>query len=161
MEQGPADEPTSELLKRKKASPCIEGPFVIPGNWVWVSVGTLAEARLGKMLDKNKNSGTAYRYLRNANVHWFDIRLDELKSMLLEDRHVDEYTLRVGDVLICEGSHGIGRTAVWRDPSTDIVFQKALHRVLRRGNQIAPTSPYGLDVDLKARCPDERGRLHF
>jgi type I restriction enzyme S subunit len=34
-----------------------------------------------------------------------------------------------GDVLICEGGHGIGRTAVWRSDEPDIAFQKALHRV--------------------------------
>jgi len=37
--------------------------------------------------------------------------------------------LRTGDVLICEGGHGIARAAVWRAEEPDIAFQKALHRV--------------------------------
>ena len=42
---------------------------------------------------------------------------------------VEKYVLCDGDVLICEGGHGIGRTAVWRGKEPGIVFQKALHRV--------------------------------
>ena len=81
------------------------------------------------MLDQAKNSGKPYRYLRNTNVHWFDIRMDELKTMRIEDSEIDNFLLRDGDVLICEGGHGIGRTAVWRANEADFVFQKALHRV--------------------------------
>src|SRR4051794_27414584 len=81
------------------------------------------------MLDKAKNSGRPYRYLRNTNVHWFDVRMDELKDLRIEETEVEKYLLRDGDVIICEGGHGIGRTAVWRRPEADILFQKALHRV--------------------------------
>jgi type I restriction enzyme S subunit len=101
----------------------------LPAQWSWARVENVAEARLGKMLDKAKNSGTLYRYLRNTNVHWFDVRAAELKEMRLEDDEVEKYALRSGDVLICEGGHGIGRTAVWKQSEPGIVFQKALHRV--------------------------------
>ncbi len=84
---------------------------------------------LCKMLDKAKKSCKRFRYLRNTNVHWFDIRMDELKELKIEESEVEKYRLSRGDVLICEGGHGIGRTAVWRRDEADIVFQKALHRV--------------------------------
>jgi type I restriction enzyme, S subunit len=116
--------------------------FGIPGNagkdrldlelhdgWNWTMVENVAGARLGKMLDKAKNSGKLFRYLRNTNVHWFDVRTDELKELKIEESEVEKYRLIRGDVLICEGGHGIGRTAVWRRDEADIVFQKALHRV--------------------------------
>jgi type I restriction enzyme S subunit len=101
----------------------------LPAGWVWARVEDVAEARLGKMLDKAKNSGRSYRYLRNTNVHWFDVRTDDLKEIRIEGSEIEKYRLRSGDVLICEGGHGIGRTAVWRNEEGDVVFQKALHRV--------------------------------
>jgi type I restriction enzyme M protein len=126
--QDPNDEPVSELLKRKKLPRCPEGPFDLPGTWAWVSVGAIAEARLGKMLDKSKNKGTPRRYLRNINVRWFDFDLSDLLEMRFEDSELPEFELRSGDVLICEGGEP-GRTAVWDERGRDIYFQKAIHRV--------------------------------
>jgi type I restriction enzyme S subunit len=117
--------------------------MTLPVGWSWARVENVAEARLGKMLDKAKNSGKAYPYLRNTNVHWFEFKMGELKSMQIEEFEIDNFLLRKGDVLICEGGHGIGRTAVWRANGTDFVFQKALHRV--RPGQF-------LDGDFFAHC---------
>ncbi len=91
----------------------------------WVRV---AEARLGKMLDKTKNRGVPRPYLRNINVRWFDFELDDLLEMPFEDDEVPEFTLRTGDVLICEGGEP-GRAAVWDNRRQGIFFQKAIHRV--------------------------------
>lgn len=135
--QDPADEPASELAH---GAPELEGRLnaEIPRSWRWVKVEEVAEARLGKMLDKAKNKGRPYAYLRNTNVHWFDIRLDDLKNIPLDDAEFEEYRLKNGDVLICEGGHGIGRTAVWRGAFENLVFQKALHRV-RPGPHLDPS----------------------
>lgn len=111
--------------------------FEMPFNWRWARVSEVASARLGKMLDKAKNRGSPYRYLRNTNVHWFEVRTGDLKQVPLGDDEVDEYLLRIGDVLICEGGHGIGRTAVWRGKQEPMAFQKALHRV-RPGDHLHP-----------------------
>jgi type I restriction enzyme, S subunit len=101
----------------------------LPRGWSWTRIRDVASARLGKMLDKAKNSGRHHTYLRNTNVHWFTIRLDELKEMRLEDEELPHYLLRPSDLLVCEGGHGIGRCAVWEERNTEMVFQKALHRV--------------------------------
>jgi type I restriction enzyme S subunit len=93
-----------------------------------VNVGAVAEARLGKMLDKTKNKGTLRRYLRNVNVRWFDFDLSDLLEMRFEDSELPEYALLSGDVLICEGGEP-GRAAVWDERVSDIYFQKAIHRV--------------------------------
>jgi len=37
-------------------------------EWTSIKVSSVADARLGKMLDKNKNRGVPTRYLRNINV---------------------------------------------------------------------------------------------
>jgi type I restriction enzyme S subunit len=143
MPQHPNDKPAS--VHRAHDAKELDGRLAadIPASWLWVSVEDVADARLGKMLDKAKNRGRPYPYLRNTNVHWFDVRLDDLKTILLDDSDFKEYRLRTGDVMICEGGHGIGRTAVWRGGSEDLVFQKALHRV-RPG-------PF-LDPDFFAYC---------
>lgn len=135
--QDAADEPAK--LRKFVDATLSEGKLDadIPPNWRWVRVEDVADARLGKMLDKAKNKGCPYPYLRNTNVHWFDIRLDDLKTILLDDAEFEEYRLKTGDVLICEGGHGIGRTAVWRDGPEGVVFQKALHRV-RPGKHLSP-----------------------
>jgi type I restriction enzyme, S subunit len=127
--QDPKDKPASERVFHDL--PDMDGRLnaEIPPSWRWVRVEDVAEARLGKMLDKAKNKGRPYPYLRNTNVHWFDIRLDDLKTIPLDDAEFEDFRLKNGDVLICEGGHGIGRTAVWRGASENLVFQKALHRV--------------------------------
>lgn len=127
--QDPNDSPSPNFVISEESLTndrlCID----LPGGWSWARVGDVAESRLGKMLDRAKNSGRPYKYLRNTNVHWFDIRTDELKTMPIEEREVENFLLKNGDVLICEGGHGIGRTAVWRQSRGEFVFQKALHRV--------------------------------
>ena len=75
------DEPTRELLKRRKIAVSSAGPFELPVSWAWVNAGAVAVARLGKMLDKAKNKGTPRRYLRNINVRWFDFDLSDLLEM--------------------------------------------------------------------------------
>ena len=72
--------------------------------------------------------GTLRRYLRNINVRWFDFDLSDLLKMRFEDSELPEFSLRVGDVLICEGGEP-GRAAVWDARRSDIYFQKAIHRV--------------------------------
>jgi type I restriction enzyme S subunit len=106
----------------------VAGPFDLPPRWHWSTVAQLGSARLGKMLDRAKNRGTPRRYLRNVNVRWFDFDLSALNLMPFEDRELDEFALRPGDVLICEGGEA-GRAAVWDGREDDIYFQKALHRV--------------------------------
>ncbi|EAV2690185.1 restriction endonuclease subunit S, partial [Salmonella enterica] len=144
--QDPNDEPASELLKRiakekaqlvkdgkiKKQKPLPpisdeEKPFEIPTNWEWVRFGTITTSRLGKMLDKAKNKGTPKKYIRNVNVQWDNISIDDVNEMKFEDNELSEFILRNGDLLICEGGEP-GRCAIWNKPG-EFYFQKALHRV--------------------------------
>lgn len=103
--------------------------LAVPEHWTCAQIGTVADLRLGKMLDNAKNAGRPQPYLRNTNVHWFRFELDSIKTMLVDDTELAELLLKSGDVLICEGGHGIARTAVWRGELDNVVFQKALHRV--------------------------------
>ena len=128
VKQGSDDEQVVALLERRKIATSRDGPFELPASWVWVNVGSVAVARLGKMLDKSKNKGTPRRYLRNINVRWFHFDLSDILEMRFEDSELPEFAIRPGDVLICEGGEP-GRAAVWDGPESNIYFQKAIHRV--------------------------------
>jgi type I restriction enzyme, S subunit len=138
--QDPNDVAVEESVKasREKAGLAVraltelssdESPFEVPESWRWVTVADVANTRLGKMLDKEKNRGESHPYLRNTNVHWFRFELESVKTMLFESAELHEYRVESGDVLICEGGHGIARSAVWDGQIPGIMFQKALHRV--------------------------------
>jgi type I restriction enzyme, S subunit len=155
VSQDPNDEPGSELLKRIRRErdklvregkikqgqtlPPVskdEGPFTVPQTWQWARVSEVADSRLGKMLDKAKNKGIPRHYLRNVNVRWFDFDLSNLREMKFEESELEEFSLRQGDVLICEGGEP-GRSAIWNEHNSDIYFQKAIHRV-RLFGEIVP-----------------------
>lgn len=89
--------------------------------------GEIMTSCLGKMLDKEKNQGEPRKYLRNINVRWLEFDLSDLLEMRIADSEIDRYSIRKGDLVICEGGEP-GRCAVWNDNET-IFFQKALHRV--------------------------------
>jgi len=166
--QDPTDEPASTLLqkirtekdrliatgqiKRDKPLPPItdeEKPFELPVGWEWVRLANIADSRLGKMLDKAKNSGRRYPYLRNTNVQWHHIDLDDIKEISLEASELAEYRLMPGDLLICEGGYP-GRCAIWRDPDREMYFQKALHRVRPRGGIAVELIAIALESDSRA-----------
>ena len=92
-----------------------------------IPFGKIIDARLGKMLDKEKNSGNYRKYLRNINVRWFSFDLSDLLEMRIEDDEIEKYSVSHNDLIICEGGEP-GRCAVW-DKQDSIFYQKALHRV--------------------------------
>ena len=80
------------------------------------------------MLDEQKNRGVFKPYLRNVNVRWGEFDLNDLRKMKFEDSEYDRYTVKSGDLIVCEGGEP-GRCAVWRDIGAEMKIQKALHRV--------------------------------
>ena len=98
----------------------------------FVAFGAITESRLGKMQDKEKNTGTPRKYLRNINVRWFSFELSDLLEMRISEDEVDKYSIQKGDLVICEGGEP-GRCAVWQD-NMPIFYQKALHRVRFKGD---------------------------
>lgn len=120
-----------ETLKKTKAQLSVYRQAVLKEAFEKVSarvlLGSISESRLGKMLDSEKNIGVPRRYLRNINVRWHSFDLSDLSEMPIEENEVGKYSLRKGDLVICEGGEP-GRCAVWE--SDDVIFyQKALHRV--------------------------------
>ena len=98
-------------------------------EWPTYRFSDVAVSRLGKMLDKRKQTGLwQRRYLANANVQWFSFDLQNLNQMDFDEADQKEFELRDGDLLVCEGGE-IGRCAIWHGELTDCYFQKAIHRV--------------------------------
>ncbi|MEO7413658.1 MAG: N-6 DNA methylase [Opitutaceae bacterium] len=94
-----------------------------------IALGEIAEVQLGKMLDRAKHTeGKLMPYLRNVNVQWDRIDASDLLEMYFRDDELEKFSLKPGDVLVCEGGEP-GRAAVWDGRLPDLKFQKALHRV--------------------------------
>lgn len=146
-ERDPADEPASELIKRIKtekealiksgkikkekllsAITDKEKPFDIPDTWEWVRLAEISEMCLGKMLDKTKNKGVLHPYLRNVNVRWGAFDLTDILQMKFENDEEEKYSVKYGDLVVCEGGEP-GRCAVWSDKDSTFRIQKALHRI--------------------------------
>jgi type I restriction enzyme S subunit len=130
------EEPVSELLARlnslkRRATSIASSEHATdsqPNGWAFVCMGEIVEQRLGKMLDKAKNKGTPLPYLRNTNVQWMRFILDDIKEMRFEDDEIEEFELRPGDLLVCEGGEP-GRCAIWEGQRERMMFQKAIHRL--------------------------------
>ncbi len=117
----------------------------VPADWNVKLYPNVVDSRLGKMLDKTKNTGVPTKYIGNINVRWFHFDLVKMQEILISESEKEELSLRAGDVLICEGGEP-GRCAVWNVKSdSPIVFQKALHRA-RVKNEILP---FWLAINLK------------
>ena len=100
----------------------------LPSGWGTVRLENLAsEYVLGKMLDKNKNKGEERPYLGNINVRWGYFEFSNAKTMKIEDDEIERYSVKYGDLIICEGGEP-GRCAVWKHEA-EMFIQKALHRV--------------------------------
>lgn len=117
-------------IKKEKPLPEIaedEVPFEIPEGWKWCRLPSVSSSCLGKMLDRQKNSGTLMPYLRNINVRWGSFDLTDLLEMKFEDVEDDRFLIRKNDLVMCEGGEP-GRCAIWTQ-DTPIHFQKACHRI--------------------------------
>src|SRR5579863_8197582 len=113
-------------------------------GWEQASLGDVADSRLGKMLDQAKNVGSPTSYLRNTNVRWFSFDLNDLFLMRASQQDQREFNIENGDLLVCEGGEP-GRCAVWNLGPTNLIFQKAIHRIRLKSN----ISPLWLAFNLK------------
>lgn len=102
----------------------------------------LFDTILGKMLDKNKQNplDKDLPYLANQNIHWGYIDFENLKTMTFSEKEIEKFSLKEGDLLICEGGES-GRCAIWKNHSGhEILFQKAIHRARIKNSDII--NPY-------------------
>ena len=102
-------------------------------SWVEQPLEMIAKCELGKMLDKKKNKGEYKPYLSNVDVRWGFFEMENLKDMRFESREFERYSLKVGDIVMCEGGEA-GRCALWKGAKSKMMYQKALHRIRTKEN---------------------------
>jgi type I restriction enzyme S subunit len=106
-------------------------------------VGELFDVQLGKMLSQKARTGEgAFRYLGNKNVQWGYFDFSEMLEMDFSPDERRKFSLREGDLLVCEGGE-VGRSAIWRSDFGECYYQKAIHRLRPLSDAI--TTPYMLE----------------
>lgn len=101
----------------------------VPEHWEVAALRLRYSQCLGKMLDSKRISGAyLFPYLRNVDVQWDWINTESLQEMDIAPHEYERYTLRLGDLLVCEGGE-VGRSAIWNGELSSCGFQKALHRL--------------------------------
>jgi type I restriction enzyme S subunit len=101
----------------------------IPQHWGVISLRMRYSVELGKMLDAKRITGrNSIPYLRNRDVQWDRVLVDDLPMMDITPAEFARYTVKHGDLLVCEGGQ-VGRCAFWDEALPMCGFQKALHRV--------------------------------
>ena len=101
----------------------------VPAHWVVAALRHRYDQTLGKMLDTKRITGDhLVPYLRNVDVRWDHINTFDLPSMDIRPHEIERFTVRSGDLLVCEGGEA-GRCAIWRGGLDPCGYQKALHRL--------------------------------
>ncbi|WP_287130246.1 restriction endonuclease subunit S [Candidatus Cyanaurora vandensis] len=101
----------------------------IPAHWEVTTLRMRYTVELGKMLDAKRITGRyLIPYLRNRDVQWDRILIRVLPVMDFKPEEYARYTLKKGDLLVCEGGQ-VGRCAFWNEEIPVCGFKKALHRV--------------------------------
>ena len=147
--QDPNDEPASILLEKicaEKERLVMEGklkkkdlevkpiaedeiPFEIPKGWEWCRIGDLFNHSSGKQQSSSNNGkGTPQKFITTSNLYWGRFVLDNLKVMNFSDEEIETCSATKGDLLVCEGGAGYGRSAIW-DKDYDICLQNHVHRL--------------------------------
>ena len=104
----------------------------VPAHWDVSSLRFRYSQCLGKMLDSKRITGAhLLPYLRNIDIQWDQINASDLPKMDILPAEYERYTVRQGDLLVCEGGE-VGRCALWSGELALCGFQKALHRLRPR-----------------------------
>ena len=106
-----------------------ERPFEIPQGWEWCRISHLFLHASGKQQSiSNKGNGTPQSFITTSNLYWGRFVLDNVKVMNFTDEEIKKCSATKGDLLVCEGGAGYGRSAIW-DKDYDICLQNHIHRL--------------------------------
>ena len=106
-----------------------EIPFEIPNGWEWTRIGNIFNHTSGKQQSSsNKGGGTPQKFITTSNLYWGHFVLDNVKVMNFTDEEIKTCSATKGDLLVCEGGAGYGRSAIWNE-DYDICLQNHVHRL--------------------------------
>ena len=106
-----------------------EIPFEIPQGWKWTRIGNIFNHTSGKQQSSsNKSGGTPQKFITTSNLYWGYFVLDSVKVMNFTEEEIKSCSATKGDLLVCEGGAGYGRSAIWNE-DYDICLQNHIHRL--------------------------------
>ena len=106
-----------------------EIPFDVPQGWEWTRIGNIFNHISGKQQSSsNKSGGTPQKFITTSNLYWGYFVLDNVKVMNFTDEETRNCSATKGDLLVCEGGAGYGRSAIWNE-DYDICLQNHVHRL--------------------------------
>ena len=106
-----------------------EMPFEIPQSWEWTRIGNIFIHSSGKQQSSsNKSGGTPQKFITTSNLYWGYFVLDKVKVMNFTEEEIKTCSATKGDLLVCEGGAGYGRSAIWNE-DYDICLQNHVHRL--------------------------------
>ena len=102
----------------------------IPAHWDTVPVKRAYSIQLGKMLQNLPKSSQDFEvpYLKALHVQWAGVTVDDVPTMWASPSEVHQYSVKPGDLLVCEGGEG-GRCSIVVGKPEGCIIQNALHRV--------------------------------
>ena len=119
----------------------------IPERWKVLSCKFAYTIQLGKMLQNEPQSATDVKvpYLKALDVQWETVDTSEPPEMWASQCDIEKFSVRSGDLLVCEGGE-VGRAGMLADAPDDCIIQNALHRVRAKGRNDAQYLMYLLEV---------------
>ncbi|QYJ04179.1 restriction endonuclease subunit S [Nocardioides panacisoli] len=107
-------------------------------DWATKPLGELFAVGAGKTMSAAARAGeNKVPFLRTSNVLWDEIDVAVVDQMAIPERELIEKSLKVGDLLVCEGGE-IGRAAVWEGGQEPMSFQNHLHRLRPKVDDVDP-----------------------
>ena len=101
----------------------------IPNGWEWERIGNIFNHTSGKQQSSsNKSGGTPQKFITTSNLYWGYFVLDNVKVMNFTEDEIKSCSATKGDLLVCEGGAGYGRSAIW-NYDYDICLQNHVHRL--------------------------------
>ena len=102
----------------------------VPAHWDVVAIKRRYSIQLGKMLQNRAIESTDVEvpYLKAQHVQWFSVRTADAPKMWASQHDIEQFGVRVGDLLVCEGGEG-GRCGLIRESLRGHIIQNALHRL--------------------------------
>ena len=102
----------------------------VPAHWDVVAIKRRYSIQLGKMLQNRAIESTDVEvpYLKAQHVQWFSVRTADAPQMWASQHDIEQFGVRAGDLLVCEGGEG-GRCGLIRESLRGHIIQNALHRL--------------------------------
>jgi len=102
----------------------------IPEHWDTMECKFAFLIQLGKMLQNEPQTinDEQVPYLKALHVQWENVNTLDLPEMWASPGDVRKYSVRDGDLLVCEGGE-VGRAGILRNPPAKCIIQNALHWV--------------------------------